>query len=209
MAGRPARRGRRCAACGADRPRAPDRRRGETARGQVALVTGASRGLGAAVAIELARLGARPVLVARTQGGLEETDDAIRAAGGEATLLPLDLTEGEQIEAIGPSLLAALRPAGHPGACRRGAGPADAGARISSRATGPTVVGVNLTAGWHLIRTCDPLLRAAEAGRAVVVTDGLTRDAAGLLGRLWRDQGGAGAPGADLGGRRRGPRGCG
>ncbi|HXB51571.1 MAG TPA: SDR family NAD(P)-dependent oxidoreductase, partial [Rhizomicrobium sp.] len=72
--------------------------------GRVALVTGASRGIGAAVAVELARLGARPVLVARTQGGLEETDDAIRAVGGEATLLPLDLTEAEQVEAIGPSL---------------------------------------------------------------------------------------------------------
>src|SRR5271155_5122010 len=72
---------------------------------QIALVTGASRGIGAAVAIELARLGARPILIARTQGGLEEPDDAIRAAGGEATLLPLDLTEGDQVEAIGPSLL--------------------------------------------------------------------------------------------------------
>ena len=61
--------------------------------GQIALVTGASRGIGAAVAIELARLGAHAVITARTQGGLEETDDAIRAAGGEATLLPLDLPE--------------------------------------------------------------------------------------------------------------------
>lgn len=143
--------------------------------GQVALVTGASRGIGAAVAIELARLGARPVLVARTQGGLEETDDAIRAAGGEATLLPLDLTEGEQVEAIGPSLLqrfgrldilvhaaaalGRLTPVGH----------------IQPR-DWADVVGVNLAAGWHLIRTCDPLLRAAEAGRAVVLTDGLARE---------------------------------
>ena len=135
--------------------------------GQIALVTGASRGIGAAVAIELARLGARPVLVARTQGGLEETDDAIRAAGGEATLLPLDLTEGAQVEAIGPSLLqrfgrldilvhaaaalGRLTPVGH----------------IQPR-DWDEVVGVNLAAGWHLIRTCDPLLRAAEAGRAVV-----------------------------------------
>src|SRR5277367_5574295 len=72
--------------------------------GTIALVTGASRGIGAAVAIELARLGTRAVITARTQGGLEETDDAIRALGGEATILPLDLREGGQIDAIGPSL---------------------------------------------------------------------------------------------------------
>ena len=126
--------------------------------GRVALVTGASRGIGAAVAIELARLGARPVLVARTQGGLEETDDEIRAVGGKATLLPLDLTEAEQVEAIGPSLfqrfgrldifvhaaaaLGRLTPVSH----------------IQPRDWGD-VVAVNLAAGWHLIRTCDRLLR--------------------------------------------------
>ena len=74
------------------------------ADGAVALVTGASRGIGAAAAVELARLGARVVITARTQGGLEETDDEIRSLGGEATILPLDLREGEQIDAIGPSL---------------------------------------------------------------------------------------------------------
>jgi len=63
--------------------------------GSIALVTGASRGIGAATAVELARLGAHVVITARTQGGLEETDDAIRAAGGSATLLPLDLAEGD------------------------------------------------------------------------------------------------------------------
>src|SRR5271165_2865900 len=72
--------------------------------GSIALVTGASRGIGAATAVELARLGAHVVITARTQGGLEETDDAIRAVGGSATLLPLDLLEGGQIDAIGPSL---------------------------------------------------------------------------------------------------------
>src|SRR3954465_3779400 len=72
--------------------------------GTIALVTGASRGIGAALAAELARLGARVVITARTQGGLEETDDAIRTLGGEAPLLPLDLREGEQIDAVGPTL---------------------------------------------------------------------------------------------------------
>jgi NAD(P)-dependent dehydrogenase (short-subunit alcohol dehydrogenase family) len=149
--------------------------RGQPLADRIALVTGASRGIGAAVAIELARLGARPILVARTQGGLEETDDAIRAVGGEATLLPLDLLDGGQVEAIGPSLLQRF-------------GRLDIlvhAAAVLGRLTPVShiqpndwadVVGVNLTAGWHLIRTCDPLLRAAEAGRAVVVTDGLVRD---------------------------------
>ncbi len=72
--------------------------------GSVALVTGASRGIGAATAVQLARLGAHVVITARTQGGLEETDDAIRTVGGSATLLPLDLAEGAQVDAIGPSL---------------------------------------------------------------------------------------------------------
>ncbi|MBO0884087.1 MAG: SDR family NAD(P)-dependent oxidoreductase, partial [Mycobacterium sp.] len=72
--------------------------------GSVALVTGASRGIGAAVAVELARIGARVVITGRTQGGLEETDDDIRAAGGQATILSLDLLEGDKIDAIGPTI---------------------------------------------------------------------------------------------------------
>src|SRR6059058_5174105 len=77
--------------------------------GNIALVTGASRGIGAATAIELARLGAHVVITARTQGGLEETDDAIRALGGAATLLPLDLRDGAAIDPIGPSLFERFR----------------------------------------------------------------------------------------------------
>ena len=143
--------------------------------GRVALVTGASRGIGAAAAIELARLGAHVVITARTQGGLEDTDDAIRTAGGTASLLPLDLAEGEQLDAIGPSLLqrfgrldvlvhaagalGRLTPVGH-------IVPKD----------WASVVAVNLAATWRLIRTCDPLLRLAETGRAVFVTDARARE---------------------------------
>src|SRR5258705_4230791 len=72
--------------------------------GKIALVTGASRGIGAAVARRFAAEGAQLVLVARTVGGLEEADDAIRALGGTATLLPLDLTDFAKVDQIGPSL---------------------------------------------------------------------------------------------------------
>jgi NAD(P)-dependent dehydrogenase (short-subunit alcohol dehydrogenase family) len=143
--------------------------------GRVALVTGASRGIGAACAVELARLGAHVVVTARTQGGLEETDDAIRAAGGSATLLAMDLKDGEQVDAIGPSLFERFR--------RLDALVHNAGA-LGRLTPVPhilpkdwdDVVGVNLSATWRLIRTCGPLLLAAEAGRAAFVTTGRARD---------------------------------
>ena len=138
--------------------------------GSIALVTGASRGIGAATAVELARLGAHVVITARTQGGLEETDDAIRAVGGSATLLPLDLAEGGQIDAIGPSVYQRF---GRLDVLVHGAG---ALGRLTPVAhilpnDWADALAVNLTASWHLIRTCDPLLRNAAAGRAVFVTD--------------------------------------
>jgi NAD(P)-dependent dehydrogenase (short-subunit alcohol dehydrogenase family) len=135
----------------------------------VALVTGASRGIGAATAIELGRLGALVVITARTQGGLEETDDAIRAAGGAATLLPLDLHEGEQIDRIGPSLYQRF---GRLDVLVHCAGALGRLAPIAHLMTNEwaDAVSVNLDAAMRLIRTCDPLLRTAVAGRAVFVT---------------------------------------
>lgn len=140
--------------------------------GRVALVTGASRGIGRAVAVRLAREGATVVLFARTQGGLEETDDEIRAFDGEASLVPGDLTDGRTIDRVGAAIfqrwgrldilvgnageLGVLSPVGHidPGVWDR-------------------VLAVNLTANWRLLRACDPLLRAADAGRAVFMTAGV------------------------------------
>jgi NAD(P)-dependent dehydrogenase (short-subunit alcohol dehydrogenase family) len=151
--------------------------------GSVALVTGASRGIGAAAAIELARLGAQVVITARTQGGLEETDDAIRALGGSATILPLDLREDEQIDAIGPSIfqrfnrldilvhnagtLGKLTPVGHiqPNDWR-------------------DVIGVHLTATWRLIRSTEPLLKHAPAGRAVFLTERRVREPLAYWGAM-------------------------
>lgn len=137
--------------------------------GRVAVVTGASRGLGAAAAVAIAAEGAHVILLARTVGGLEETDDAVRRAGGTATLVPLDLKEVERIDQLGAALhgrfgkvdmlvaaaasLGTLTPVGH--------------IRPEHWAD---VMAVNLTANWRLIRSLDPLLRLSDAGRAVFVS---------------------------------------
>lgn len=151
--------------------------------GAIALVTGASRGIGAAAAIELARLGARVVVTARTQGGLEETDDAIRALGGEATILPLDLREGGQIDAIGPTLYQRF---GRLDILVHNAGAMGRLTPVSHILPDDwaDVVGVNLAATWRLIRTCDPLLRQAPAGRAVFVTESRAREPRAYWGAI-------------------------
>jgi len=151
--------------------------------GAIALVTGASRGIGAATAVELARLGARVVITARTQGGLEETDDAIQALGGEATILPLDLKEGGQIDAIGPTLFQRF---GRLDILVHNAG---ALGRLTPVAhilpdDWANVVAVNMAAAWRLIRTCDPLLRQAPAGRAVFVTESRAREPRAYWGAM-------------------------
>lgn len=135
----------------------------------IALVTGASRGIGAGLALELARRGMHVVATARTEGGLTDLDDAIRAEGGSATLLPLDLLEGAGLDMIGPTLFDRF-------------GRLDVLAHVAGSlgrltpvphilpADWASVVGVNLSAAWHLIRSCAPVLLAAPSGRAVFVT---------------------------------------
>jgi len=142
--------------------------------GRLALITGASRGLGAAAALAFAREGAHCVLVARTVGGLEALDDRIKAMGGQATLVPLDVTDSPGIDRLGAALherfgrvdvllgnagvLGALSPIGH----------------IDPKLF-EQVMAVNVTANWRLIRSIDPLLRASDAGRAIFVTSGIAR----------------------------------
>jgi NAD(P)-dependent dehydrogenase (short-subunit alcohol dehydrogenase family) len=151
--------------------------------GSVALVTGASRGIGAAAALELARHGARVVLTARTQGALEETDDAIRAVGGEASLLPLDLKDDALIDAIGPTLFQRF---GRLDILVHNAGALGRLTPVSHILPDDwaSVVAVNLSASWRLIRTAEPLLRQAPAGRAVFVTESRAREPRAYWGAM-------------------------
>ena len=143
--------------------------------GRIALVTGASRGIGQALALGLAKAGAHVIATARTQGGLEELDDAVfGATGAHATLVPLDLEDGDGLDRLGAALyprfgrldilvsnageLGLLTPLGH------------LDPKVWSRA-----VAVNMTAAYRLIRAMDPLLRRAEAARAVFLTTRVAR----------------------------------
>lgn len=136
---------------------------------RVVLITGASRGLGAALAERFAAPTTQLFLVARTPGGLEEVDDRVRARGGRATLVPLDLCQGEGIDRLGEVIaerfgrldvlignaaeLGELAPLGH------------VAPKVFDR-----VMALNAGANYRLIRSFDPLLRAARAGRAIFVT---------------------------------------
>jgi NAD(P)-dependent dehydrogenase (short-subunit alcohol dehydrogenase family) len=138
--------------------------------GQVALITGASRGLGAATAVALAEQGAHVVLIARTVGGLEETDDKVRAVGGESTLMPLDLIETEKLVSLGPVLFQRFGRLDIWVANAADVGQLSAVPHADPK-TWDRVLAVNLTANQRLAATLDPLLRNAPAGRTVFVTD--------------------------------------
>ena len=140
---------------------------------RLALVTGASRGIGRAVALELARQGAHVVIAARTIGGLEELDDEIRTFGGKATLLDLDIRKGDKIDQLGPTLYQRW---GRLDILVSGAGilgPLSPLHHVTEDAWN-AVIDTNLSANWRLIRTLDPLLKRSDGGRAVFVTSGAT-----------------------------------
>lgn len=149
--------------------------------GRIALVTGASRGIGYHIAKQMAAAGAHVIAVARTIGGLEELDDEIKAerqktGKGEATLVPLDLTDMAGIDRLGGAIherwkkldilvanagvLGVISPIGH------------VEAKVFDR-----VMAVNVTGTWRLIRSVDPLLRQSDAGRAIVLTSNAAHSA--------------------------------
>ncbi len=142
--------------------------------GKIALVTGATRGIGRAIALGLAQQGAHIIAVGRTQGGLEELDDDIGKTAGSCSLVPADLKDAEGIDRLGGVIAERwghldilIGNAGQLGMV----GPA---AHIDPKSW-DDVMAVNVTANWRLIRAMDPLLRAAPAGRAVFVTSGASR----------------------------------
>lgn len=149
--------------------------------GRIVLVTGASRGIGYHLAKQSAEAGAHVIAVARTVGGLEELDDEIKAAGGEATLVPLDLADMKGIDRLGGAIherwgkldvlfanagiLGTISPIGH------------VEAKVFEK-----VMEVNVTATWRLIRSVDPLLRLSDAGRAIIMSSGAAHSAKAFWG---------------------------
>ncbi|MBA8901152.1 SDR family NAD(P)-dependent oxidoreductase [Phyllobacterium sp. P30BS-XVII] len=168
--------------------------------GKLALVTGASRGIGYFLSKELAARGAHVIAVARTVGGLEELDDEITAAGGSATLVPLDLTDMPAIDRLGGSIyerwgkldilvanagvLGTISPIGH------------VEAKVFDK-----LMNINVSSVWRLIRTTDPLLKLSDAGRALLLSSGAAHSARAywgpyaaskaaveVMGRSWADE---------------------
>jgi len=137
--------------------------------GSIALVTGASRGIGHATAVALARAGAHIVAVARTVGALEELDDAARAAGGSATLVPLDMRDYPGIYRLAEALNERYQRLDVLIGNAAVVGPRSPLDHVEPQAW-DEVMAVNVTANWHLIRAMDPLLKRAKAGRAVLLT---------------------------------------
>ena len=139
--------------------------------GRLALVTGASRGIGREIALQMAALGAHVIAVARTPGGLEELDDEISAAGGQATLVPLDVTDGEGVDRLGgaiherwgkldilvanAAILGPISPIGH----------------VKAKDF-EAVMAINVTATWRLMRSTKRLLHESDAGRAIIMSSG-------------------------------------
>lgn len=168
--------------------------------GRLALVTGASRGIGYQIALQMAAAGAHIIAVARTQGGLEELDDQIRQAGGTATLVPLDLQDMAGIDRLGGAIherwgkldilvanagvLGVISPIGH------------VEAKVFEK-----VMTINVTATWRLIRSVEPLLKASDAGRAILLSSGVahsckafwgpyaaSKAAVEAMGRCWAEE---------------------
>ena len=143
--------------------------------GRVALITGASRGIGRAAALAISRAGAHVILVARTIGGLEEVDDEIKQQGGEATLVPLDLKDFDGLDRMGAAIFerwgkldVLLGNAGSLGIMTPVA-------HLQPK-TWDELIAVNVSANYRLIRSADPLLQRSDAGRALFISSGVARN---------------------------------
>ncbi|MDI7861104.1 SDR family NAD(P)-dependent oxidoreductase [Rhizobiaceae bacterium n13] len=142
---------------------------------RIAVVTGASRGIGYFTALELAKAGAHVIACARTVGGLEELDDAIKAVGSSATLVPFDLADMKAIDGLGAAIaerwgkldilvanagvLGTISPIGH------------TEAKVFEK-----VMNINVVATWRLIRSLEPLLLKSDAGRAIILSSGVAHN---------------------------------
>ncbi|MGZ9059496.1 MAG: SDR family NAD(P)-dependent oxidoreductase [Burkholderiaceae bacterium] len=140
-------------------------------KGRLALVTGATRGIGRAVAVSFAKAGAHVIAVGRTQGALEELDDEIQKVGEPATLLTLDLRKGEKIDGLGPTIFERWGKLDVFVGNAAMLGPLSPLPHVTADAW-QHVIDVNLTANWRLIRTLDPLLKRSDAGRVILVSSG-------------------------------------
>lgn len=142
---------------------------------RLALVTGASRGIGRAVALELVRQNWRVILVARAQKALEKLDDEIRALGGEATLIPLDLRDGSAIDQLAAPLFERFGKLDGLAACAGALGSLTPAHQATPAIIDETIQ-VNYLANQRLIRALHPLLRESDAGRAVFLTSGASKN---------------------------------
>jgi NAD(P)-dependent dehydrogenase (short-subunit alcohol dehydrogenase family) len=142
--------------------------------GHIALVTGASRGLGYQAALGFARAGAHVIALARTVGGLEELDDEINALGGSTTLVPLDVTDFDAIDRLGASIHERW---GKLDILLGNAGTLGVLTPLAQNKPSEfeEVFAINVTANYRLIRSLDPLLQASDAGRAMFLTSGIVR----------------------------------
>ena len=141
----------------------------EPLEGRLALVTGASRGIGRAAALAFAKAGAHVIALARTQGALEELDDEIRRIGGDATLVPCDIKDSEAIDRLGAAIHERWGKLDILLANAGVLGPVTPLSHVEPKQW-DNVLAVNVTANWRLVRSLDALLRASDAGRAVFVS---------------------------------------
>lgn len=143
--------------------------------GKIALITGASRGIGRAVALRYAKEGAHVILIARTIAALEEVDDEIQAFGGQATLVPMNLREFDKIDQMGQALYDRFGKidilVGNAGVL----GDLTPMAHLKIKMWNE-VMDVNVTANWRLIRSMEPLLKQSDAGRAIFLSSGTTKE---------------------------------